>query len=311
MKTFTLNNNDEKKGAVVPSVLLENMSKMSESCLRIALAVCALEKNITIYSINEFLSDRYTASTIEKELGKLENLGLVTSKEKKSGRKTLNVDDAPQKLSRSDAVLAASDNKELHSLIQLSQEIFGRTLSANDVTILATLALCDNISTEVLSLAVAHCSLEREKPHMRYVDRMVKGWAELGITTLEAAENHLDEQRIMLKHKTEVAELLGVGADTIKYSEMLLIHKWFIEYTYGSAIIKEAILHAGEKNNVRYINGILSRWHAQGFKTVKDVRSATTGANVQPQPKKNNKPEAADAMTINRRSVPTFKNRKE
>ena len=49
-------------------------------------------------------------------------------------------------------------------------------------------------------------------------------------------------------------------------------------------MVKEAARYAEGKNDVRYINGILKKWYAKGWRTPKDVQAANalTGANIQP-----------------------------
>ena len=64
-------------------------------------------------------------------------------------------------------------------------------------------------------------------------------------------------------------------------AEVTKAHNPAVPYTVEE-MVREALLHAGEKREVRYLHGILKAWHAKGWRTVQDVRGggALTGSNV-------------------------------
>ena len=68
-------------------------------------------------------------------------------------------------------------------------------------------------------------------------------------------------------------------------------------------MIAEALAYAGEKGNVRYVNGILRTWHTKGYHTVRDVmaESAATMQNIQVT-----NPHAQTVLNGGLRPAPTF-----
>ncbi|MEG2395351.1 MAG: DnaD domain protein, partial [Ruthenibacterium sp.] len=67
--------------------------------------------------------------------------------------------------------------------------------------------------------------------------------------------------------------------------------------------ISEAIAYAGEHKTVKYVNGILRRWHGKGYKTVRDVmqESAGTMQNMQVS-----NPDAKTVLDGGMKRVPVF-----
>ncbi len=307
---YSLADGARKEGVTVPSLLLKKMSTMSEARLRVALCLCYSTTPMSIHQLDSELVGRYTPATIEKELHFLEGLGLIVSSGDTEKSPSKDIKDSPVKISRSDALLAAADNEDIRSLVRLAQEILGHTLSPGDVSLLATLVLCDGAPTEMLALAIAHCAFERDKPSIRYVNTMVKGWLQTGITTIADAERHLERRHKVAEYCKTTAALLDIPSDSVTFAESKLVERWFLEYDFNEAVVKEAVMHAGDKRKIRYINGILTRWHGEGKKTLKDIRAAYSGSNINPTPSKATAPKD-DVMIKNRATVPTFKRRKD
>ena len=64
--------------------------------------------------------------------------------------------------------------------------------------------------------------------------------------------------------------------------ERSAIDRWFEQGGFSAEVIAEAILRAENHRTVRYVDGILRAWHAQGRTTLDAVRGQgqLTGANI-------------------------------
>lgn len=110
----------------------------------------------------------------------------------------------------------------------------------------------------------------------------LRRWRAEGVETGEQAEEYLERLARRQRSQAAVAELLGLSPDALTLTERTRIAQWGEEFGYGEEMVREALLHAGEKREVRYLHGILKAWHAKGWRTVQDVRGggALTGSNV-------------------------------
>ncbi len=291
----------------IPKPIIDMLEKLTDSRLRIALTICKMGGECSPHSLSKQLGGRYSLATLEKELHFLEGAGIIIAEEgfAKSDKNISSLKPPKQRANPEDIMLLASTSNEMKSLVRLAQDILGKTLSGGDITILATLMFSEGMSVEMLALGIAHCAVEKSKPNMRYIDKVMRSWLADGVTDLPSAELYLEDKDRDEKLKKHVAGMIGV--ESVSYAESLLIIKWYKEFGYDDKMVKEAIMFSGEKCSVRYINGILRRWNEQGHKTVKDVRAAnTTGSNINSVKKIDKKD---DVMVKRRGSVPVFRNK--
>ncbi len=290
----------------VPKLLIDMLEKLSDARLRIALTICKMGGECTPHSLSKHLGGKYSLATLEKELHFLEGAGIITAIQDEIPQQSRNISElvTPQsRVNPEDIMLRAATSNEMKSLVRLAQDILGKTLSGSDITTLATLMFSEGMSVEMLALGIAHCAVEKKKPNIRYIDKVMRSWLADGVCDLPTAELYLEERDREEKLKKHVAGMIGV--ENISYAESLLIIKWYKEFGFDDKMIKEAILFAGEKCSVRYVNGILKRWSENGYKTVKDVRANnTSGSNVTTVKKIASKD---DVMVKRRGSVPVFK----
>lgn len=110
----------------------------------------------------------------------------------------------------------------------------------------------------------------------------LRRWRADGVETGEQAEAYLERLARRRQSQKAVAEMLGLSPENLTLTERTRIAQWSEEFGYGEDMVREALLHAGEKREVRYLHGILKAWHAKGWRTVQDVRGggALTGSNL-------------------------------
>ena len=96
------------------------------------------------------------------------------------------------------------------------------------------------------------------------------------------AEKYLQREALRAERRQEVARLFGVDPADFTRWERSAIDRWFEQGGFSAEVIAEAILRAENHRTVRYVDGILRAWHAQGRTTLDAVRGQgqLTGANI-------------------------------
>ena len=107
-------------------------------------------------------------------------------------------------------------------------------------------------------------------------------WREEGIETGTDAERWLKRAERREQLCIETAEQFGLNAHDLTTWEKRTIIKWYEEMSIEKDMIDEAILRANGKNTVRYVDGILRRWKAQGITTIDMARKQgqVAGSNI-------------------------------
>ncbi len=208
------------------------------------------------------------------------------------------------RLTTREITTAAIGDNAIAALVQECQMLMGGVMNEGDTNILVSMYLTDGMPVDMILLGVSHF-VSLGKRSARYIERALLGWQRDGIDTGEAAERYLKQLALREKRETSVAGLFGVPDAKFTKAERNLIAEWFEGFGYDESMISEAIAYAGEKNTVRYVNGILRAWYTKGFKTVRDVisESASTMQNVQI---KDSRPETKNVLNGGLKRAPTF-----
>ncbi|MEG1068601.1 MAG: DnaD domain protein [Ruthenibacterium sp.] len=177
---------------------------------------------------------------------------------------------------------AAKGDPAIASLVQECQQLLGGVMSQADTNIFVSMYLTDGMPIDMILLGVSYFA-SLGKRSARYVERALLGWQRDGIDSGEAVERYLAQLALRESREKHIAELFHLPDAKFTKSERNAIADWHENFGFDDAMIAEALAYAGEKNNVRYVNGILRAWHTKGYHTVRDVmaESAATMQNVQ------------------------------
>lgn len=205
-------------------------------------------------------------------------------------------------LTTPEVTAVADGDANIAALVQECQRLMGEVITQADINILVSMYVSDNMPVDMILLGVAYFA-SKGKRSARYIERALLGWQRDGIETGEQTELYLQQLAKREEYERRVAALLGLAAPNFTKAERGLIASWYEQLGYEDDIISEAISYAGEKNSVRYVAGILRKWYAKGYKTLRDVIHASADAmqNVQPS-----NPNARNVLTGAKRA-PTFK----
>ncbi|MCI6640271.1 MAG: DnaD domain protein [Pygmaiobacter massiliensis] len=185
----------------------------------------------------------------------------------------------PPRLTAHQVVAYSQQDENVSMLISESQAILGKPLSPSESAALVTLYLQDHMPIDMILPVMAHYAA-RGKREVRYLEKVLLSWQEQGIKDGLAAEQQLSLLEQREQQQSRVAQLLGVAHNSFTAGECTLIARWYEEYGYDESMIEAALLRAGSKRTVRYLSGILKKWHAAGYRTVRELPAE--GANLQP-----------------------------
>lgn len=177
--------------------------------------------------------------------------------------------------------LAALNDPYVAVLCQEAQAALGRALGRSEMLRLVGLYLNDGWQPDVILTCCAEAA-RQNRPTAAAVCRELQRWREAGVETGEDAERYLKQEALRTQRWAQTAALFGAGADKLTRWERTAITRWYEEWGFDDAMIEEALLHAEAHRTVRYVDGILRAWRAQGLLTVGAVRGKgqLAGSNI-------------------------------
>ncbi len=199
------------------------------------------------------------------------------------------VEEKPQYKAREVAETVGTD-KKLSMLVSFAQDVFGKTLSTSELTVLFSFYDWLKLPLEVIMMLLEHCAA-LEKCNMRYAEKIAIAWADEGVDTIEKAEKHLQNADKRVKLSRKYKRILGIVGRDLSEAEYAHILQWTEEMQMPQELIKtayeKAVLATGHAS-FPYINAILQSWHKQGIVKIEDlVRDVAPAAKN--APKKTNK----------------------
>ena len=160
------------------------------------------------------------------------------------------------------------------------QRLLGRNLNTEDLKILLGFIHYLGLPSEVVSVLVTFCK-DRARlkgnlraPSLRTIEKEAYHWAEKGIDTLEAAAAYIQSQNNRHTKLYQLMEVVQVRGRSLTAAEEKFANAW-LEMGFARDVIalayERTCLNTGGLN-WNYMNKILTRWQASGFKTVEDIR---------------------------------------
>lgn len=193
--------------------------------------------------------------------------------------------------------LSSLDDPYVAVLCEEAQTALGKALSRSELQRLVGLYLNEGWKPDVILLCCAECARQNRRS-VAAVARALTHWREEGVETGEDAERHLRRVKQREDWCAEAAAAFGVNPASLSRWERGAIARWHEEWGISREMIEEALLRAGNKNTVRYVDGILRSWRAQGITTVAAARGQgqLSGSNILATERPQTAPPAAAAQ---------------
>lgn len=168
-------------------------------------------------------------------------------------------------------------------LVPQTEEKLGKRLKTADLQILAGLYDDLGLPADVIYLLVCHCVARSEerygpgrRPTLRQIEKEGYHWAQRGLFDQESASRYLRDWNVRRSAMSRYMQVLGLGDRRPVESEERYITDWmdkgFPPETVALAYDKTVFYK--KELNCRYLNGILRRWHENGWHTEEEVRQS-------------------------------------
>lgn len=168
-------------------------------------------------------------------------------------------------------------------LVPQTEEKLGKRLKTADLQILAGLYDDLGLPADVIYLLVCHCVARSEerygpgrRPTLRQIEKEGYHWAQGGLFDQESASRYLRDWNVRRSAMSRYMQVLGLGDRRPVESEERYITDWmdkgFPPETVALAYDKTVFYK--KELNWRYLNGILRRWHENGWHTEEEVRQS-------------------------------------
>ena len=168
-------------------------------------------------------------------------------------------------------------------LVPQTEEKLGKRLKTADLQILAGLYDDLGLPADVIYLLVCHCVARSEerygpgrRPTLRQIEKEGYHWAQRGLFDQESASRYLRDWNVRRSAMSRYMQVLGLGDRRPVESEERYIADWM-----DKGLPPETVALAYDKTvfykkelNWRYLNGILRRWHENGWHTEEEVRQS-------------------------------------
>ena len=170
-------------------------------------------------------------------------------------------------------------------LVPQTEEKLGKRLKTADLQILAGLYDDLGLPADVIYLLVCHCVTRSEerygpgrRPTLRQIEKEGYHWAQRGLFDQESASRYLRDWNVRRSAMSRYMQVLGLGDRRPVESEERYITDWmdkgFPPETVALAYDKTVFYK--KELNWRYLNGILRRWHENGWHTEEEVRQSNS-----------------------------------
>lgn len=189
--------------------------------------------------------------------------------------------DAPAEEKCVNLDLSTLNDPYIAVLCEEAQTAFGKALSRSEMQRLVALYLQEGWKPDVILLCCAEVARQGRRS-VAAVARELARWREDGVESGEDAERHLRKVKQREEWCADVAAQFGIEPSALTRWERGAIARWHEEWGLDREMIDEALLRAGSKNTVRYVDGILRAWRAQGITTVAAARGQgqLAGSNI-------------------------------
>lgn len=169
----------------------------------------------------------------------------------------------------SDIEKIAEKDNNFDELVHTIENLVGRTLSHNNINIIANMYDKMGLPFEVIILLVQYyCGRGKG---LAYIEKVAISWCERGINTMELAEQEINSYNIYSK----IIRFFGVTGRSYTEREKKYMEVWINNYKFSLDIIKlacERTISNTGKVSLSYTEKILASWYTKGVKSVEDVK---------------------------------------
>ncbi|MBQ9707579.1 MAG: DnaD domain protein [Firmicutes bacterium] len=167
------------------------------------------------------------------------------------------------KMSSEQSLQSSMADKDIQEMLSEIEKMTGSVMNGTEVTEIVGWLSDYNIAPDVIIYAYRY-SLDRKRKNIKYIEAVIRNWAEEGLLTVEAISRKLSENDRKQHLYRRVFQALGFIRNATE-EERRIMDTWFD--TMGFSL--EKVLEACKKTsgisspNINYVNKVLTNWYEE------------------------------------------------
>ena len=160
--------------------------------------------------------------------------------------------------------------KEIKSLLFITEQYLGKTLTHTDVDTITYFYDTLHMSADLIEYLIESC-VENGHKSMHYIQKVAISWVENGVETVSQAK---EQAAAYSRNCYTVLNAFGIKNRGPASSELEYINKWADTYGFSADIIQEACrrtISATHQPSFEYTDKILENWKTGNVRTLADV----------------------------------------
>lgn len=181
------------------------------------------------------------------------------------------VDESPSNVD----LLEELNKNNTKDMLKDIEKLIGRPLSPKEMSTYLSWQRDFGFSSEIILLLIEYCA-SKGKGDARYIEKVAVAWHESGIKSIEQAQNYITKNEDKWIKFRKILTYLGIISGEIMKPQQDLLEKWLYTYNFSLEVIFKACDICFERLNradFKYIDGILTKWNKEGFKTTEEIAS--------------------------------------
>ena len=178
------------------------------------------------------------------------------------------------KPSHEEVAARLKDSQELSAFFQQAQASLGKPFGYEGQSTLLMLHDGYGLPLEIIIMAIEYC-VSQKKDGMRNITMLAKRWCELGIDTIEAVNQYIEENTVVDEAWEKLRSMTEITNRHPTQKQRRFLTSWTKELGYTVDMIfyayEESIDNTG-KMNMKYMDGIIRNWASAGVRTPEDIR---------------------------------------
>lgn len=165
-------------------------------------------------------------------------------------------------------------DKNFSDLLDEAEKMLARPLTHSDSSVLLLMHDYDGLPYEVIKMILFFAS-EQKKMKMRYIETLGHDWGTEEIYTIEQAEEKITNILNSYKEWKRIAPFFGLNANgEVSDIQAGYADCWVKQWGYSDDMLRaayETCINSKGIFHLKYLHGILRKWHSEGIMTEKDL----------------------------------------
>ena len=162
--------------------------------------------------------------------------------------------------------------KEIKSLLFITEQYLGKTLTHTDVDTITYFYDTLHMSADLIEYLIESC-VENGHKSMHYIQKVAISWVENGVETVSQAK---EQAAAYSRNCYTVLNAFGIKNRGPASSELEYINKWADTYGFSADIIQEACrrtISATHQPSFEYADSILRKWYECNIHHLTDINA--------------------------------------